>query len=79
MDMSKHKLQPAGPPITLDDLLSVEQAAEQIGIKPGTVYKYFGRGLLRKTRHGPSVWVHRDEVDRYLQERREPGRPRPLA
>ena len=79
MGMNKHILQPAGPPITLDDLLSVEQAAEILGIRPGTVYKYFGRELLEKTRVGPSVWVHRDEVDRYLQERREPGRPRPVA
>lgn len=77
MGMNKH-LQTAGP-ILLDDLLSVEQAAVRLGIQPGTVYKYFGRGLLTKTRHGASVWVHRDEVDRYMAERRPPGKPSKLA
>ena len=76
--MSKHKSPIAGP-VLLDDLLSVEQAAERLGIKPGTVYKYFGRGLLKKTRHGASVWVHRDEVARFSVERRPPGKPSKLA
>ena len=78
MDMSKRILQSAGP-IMLDDLLSVEQAANRLRIKPGTVYKYFGRRLLEKVRHGASVWVHRDEVDRYLRERRAPGKPKAVA
>lgn len=76
--MSKNNLQTAVP-ILLDDLLSVEQAAERLRIKPGTVYKYFGRGLLAKTRHGASVWVHKDEVDRFSTERRGPGKPKTLA
>ena len=75
MIMNRNTLQTAGP-ILLDDLLSVEQAAERLRIKPGTVYKYFGRGLLAKTKHGASVWVHRDEVARFSAERRGPGKPK---
>ena len=76
--MSKRILQSAGP-ILLDDLLSVEQAADKLRIKPGTVYKYFRRRLLAKIRHGASVWVHKNEVDRFERERRGPGRPIPDA
>jgi len=62
--------------LRLSDLLSVSQAAEALGLRPDTIYRYFQRGLLDKVRHGASVWVHRSEVERYKAERREPGRPK---
>lgn len=65
--------------LSLDDLLSVDQAARALDLKRDTIYRYFRRKLLSKVRHGASVWVHRDEVARYLRERREPGRPKPVA
>ena len=73
--MNKHKPQSG---IMLEDLLSVETAAERLGIQPGTVHKYFARGLLRRIKHGASVWVHVDEVQRFNAERRGPGKPRKL-
>lgn len=59
----------------LQGLLTVEQAADRLAVKPGTVYRYLNSGLIRKTKLGRAVFIAEREIDRYQEERRPVGRP----
>jgi citrate synthase len=49
------------------DVISVAEAAAQLGIKPATVYAYISRGLLSSARlpHDRRSWLSRAEVEEF--------------
>lgn len=61
--------------LTAGGLLDVAQAAAELGIQPATVYRYFHRGLLRKTQIGRSVFVSSEEIQRFSAQRKSIGNP----
>ena len=61
----------------MDELLTVEQAAESLGMHPGAVRKAILAGRIAATRMGARLLVlTRAEVERYRAERNPRGRPR---
>lgn len=56
-------------------MLTVAQAADILGVKPGTVRTLIARGLLPAKRFGPVWAIELAEAERYARERRPPGRP----
>jgi excisionase family DNA binding protein len=57
------------------NILSPEQAAQELGITAGTVRQYCEQGRLG--RKWGRVWlITREEFDQFKAERRPPGRPR---
>jgi excisionase family DNA binding protein len=56
--------------ISTDDLLSVPQAAKQLGVHFATLYRWIDKGRVRPLRIGGQVFVTRDEV-RALKKQRE--------
>ena len=59
----------------LDGLHSVHSAAERLRLKPDTIYRYFHRGLLKRTLIGRSVFVSEQEIERFSRERKPLGNP----
>ena len=60
----------------MDDLLTVAEAAQRLGVKPATLYAYVSRGVLgrAKAADGRGSLFLRDEVER-LARRGRPRRP----
>jgi len=57
------------------DILSPEQAAQELGITAGTVRQYCDQGRLG--RKWGRVWlITREELDQFKAKRRPAGRPR---
>ena len=65
-----NKSQPDTPdPLTIGDLISLQQAAEYAGLTKDTLHNYAKRGRLKAKRLGP-IWVTtRAAVDEYLASR----------
>lgn len=63
-------------------LLTKEQVAQQLGVRPRTVNRWVAEGRLAYVRKGPtSTWIRgftQDHVDAFIRENSEPatGRPR---
>jgi excisionase family DNA binding protein len=56
--------------ISTDDLLSVPQAAKELGVHFATVYRWIDKGRIRPFRIGGQVFVTLEEV-RQLKEQRQ--------
>lgn len=60
---------PQPDPLTIGELISLQEAAEYAGLSKGSLYNYAMRGRLKAKRVG-SQWVTtRAAVDMYLQSR----------
>jgi excisionase family DNA binding protein len=57
--------------------LTTKQAAQVLGVVPGTVKMYIRRRLLLATKRGRDWFIPEAEVERYAATRRKPGRPAP--
>lgn len=59
------------------DLLTVAQAAAELGMQPRSVRQAIEQGRLQAERFGPkATMLRRVEVERYRRTKRRPGRPR---
>lgn len=56
--------------ISTDDLLSVPQAAKELGVHFATVYRWIDKGIIRPFRIGGQVFVTVDDL-KALKEQRE--------
>ncbi len=64
-----NNLQPKQDPLTIGELISLQQAAEYAGLTKDTLHNYAKRGRLKAKRLGP-IWVTtRAAVDEYLASR----------
>lgn len=60
---------PQTDPLTIGELISLQEAAEYAGLTKDTLHNYVKRGRLRAKRLGP-IWVTtRAAVDAYLASR----------
>jgi excisionase family DNA binding protein len=60
---------PEHDPLTIGELISLQQAAEYAGLTKDTLHNYAKRGRLKAKRLGP-IWVTtRAAVDEYLASR----------
>lgn len=57
------------------NLLTIQEAAHYMRMPVVTLRTYLQRELIAKTRVLNSVAILQDECDRFLRERRTPGRP----
>lgn len=57
-----------------ETIYSTREAADYLGFAEDTVRKYIQRGLIFAEKMGPIYVVRRSECDRYLREKRDPGR-----
>lgn len=62
--------------ISLPGFYTCEQAATKLRMKPDTVRRYVHRGLIQAGIVGSVYLISADELRRFKDERREPGRPR---
>jgi excisionase family DNA binding protein len=60
-------------------VVTTKQAAERLGITPGTVVQLIRRGLLTAERFGRDYCLTEQEIDRYQRERRPAHRPAPAV
>jgi len=60
------------------DIMTVAEAAKELGLSERTVQDRLQRGVMRGRRIGERVWVvHRNEVEKWKQRGKiRPGRPR---
>jgi excisionase family DNA binding protein len=58
----------------MEALLTIERAAEALGISPWTVRKYVANGKLRPVRIGRRVLIEPDEIRRIIEEGRNSAR-----
>jgi excisionase family DNA binding protein len=56
--------------IRTDDVLSINQAAEQLGIDRATVYRWIAKGNLVSVRFGDVQYIPKSEVERLKKESR---------
>lgn len=59
-------------PVLSPDLLTIRQAAKELGVHLATAYRWVERGKLYTFRFGDQVFVHMDQV-RELKEKKEIG------
>jgi excisionase family DNA binding protein len=52
----------------MDRLLSVQEAAEYLGISTSTVYRYYWRGLLPYTKVGHSVRIRQSDLELFIKQ-----------
>lgn len=57
-------------------VLSIAEAAAELGRNPATVWRYIKSGALAPIRPEPPYLIHRDELNAFLAKDRPPGRPR---
>jgi excisionase family DNA binding protein len=55
----------------MEPLVSVERAAETLGISPWTVRLYLRKGLLSKVRIGRRVLIESAELRRFVESAKE--------
>lgn len=60
---------PQTDPLTIGELISLQQAAEYAGMSKGSLYNYAMRGRLKAKRVGAQWVTTRAAVDTYLQSR----------
>jgi excisionase family DNA binding protein len=60
---------PQPDPLTVGDLISLQDAAEYAGLEKGSIHNYVKKGRLKAKKVGP-IWVTtRAAVDEYLHSR----------
>jgi excisionase family DNA binding protein len=57
-----------------ETIFTTTEAAVYLGFAEDTVRKYIQRGLINAEKMGPIRIVRKSECDRYLREKRGPGR-----
>lgn len=57
-----------------ETIFTTREAADYLDFAEDTVRKYIQRGLIFAEKIGPLYIVRKSECDRYLRERRGPGR-----
>lgn len=57
------------------DVLSIAEAAEELGRNPATVWRYIKAKQLKPIRPEPPFLIQRDELDAFRLKKRGPGRP----
>lgn len=57
-------------------LLSIAEAAEELGRNPATVWRYIKSGALIPIRQEPPYLIHRDSLDAFVAKTRPPGWPK---
>lgn len=57
-------------------MLTTNEAAVRLGIKPRSVVQLIKRGMLNATKHGRDYAIEEVEIARYLNERRPAHRPK---
>jgi hypothetical protein len=71
-----NSLQPEPDPLTIGELISLQQAAEYASLEKKTLHNYARSGRLRAKRLGP-IWVTTHAaVDAYLQSRHNENIPK---
>jgi excisionase family DNA binding protein len=60
---------PETDPLSIGELISLQQAAEYAGMSKGSLYNYAMRGRLKAKRVGAQWVTTRAAVDAYLQSR----------
>jgi hypothetical protein len=58
------------------ELLSMAQAAKEVGITRAGIWYAIKQGLLQAEAHGPYTLIPRSELERYKKHRPAVGRPR---
>jgi excisionase family DNA binding protein len=61
--------------VDLNNLLTADEFAELAGLKVDAVRKHYSRKTIKTVKIGSSVLIPRDELERFLRERRGRGRP----
>lgn len=56
--------------------LTVTEAAERLGIQPGTIRRYSSRGTIRGQRLGWTLLFSESEISRFAAAKRTAGRPK---
>jgi excisionase family DNA binding protein len=58
------------------ELLTIKQAAEDLGVSVMSVRRYIEAGRLTPYKPGRELFFWSDELDRFKASRRPPGRPK---
>lgn len=61
--------------VDLESLLTSEEAAELAGLTVDAVRKHCYRKTIKTVKIGSSVLIPREELERFIRERRGRGRP----
>lgn len=61
--------------INTEDYLTSSQVAERLNLTTDTVKIYCQRGVIQAVKFGQTWMIHKEEVDRYQEQRKGPGRP----
>ena len=56
--------------------LTINQAAEKLGLKADTLRRYCNKKKIDSSRIGWTILIRTSEVSRFKANRRKPGRPR---
>lgn len=60
----------------MGELLTIKQAADRLNVTTMTVRRHIESGDIPYIRPGREYLIDSDDLERYRQNRREPGRPR---
>ena len=61
--------------VDLENLLTADEFATLAGLKVDAVRKHYSRKTIRTVKIGSSVLIPREELERFIRERRGRGRP----
>ena len=61
--------------VDLENLLTADEFAALAGLKVDAVRKHYSRKTIKTVKVGSSVMIPREELDRFIRERRGRGRP----
>lgn len=59
--------------------MTTHEAADRLGLTARSVARLINQKLLAATKHGRDYWIETTEVERYLSERRQRGRPKKIV
>jgi excisionase family DNA binding protein len=75
--MEEHdSLEEPADPLTVGDLITLQEAAEYGGFERNTLHNYIKRGRLRALKRGWMWFTTRAAVDQYLASRQQENIPR---
>jgi excisionase family DNA binding protein len=61
----------------MQDILDTTEAADALGVRPGTVRAAIAQGRMSATKRGRDLWILRSEVERYRRECLRKHGPKP--
>jgi excisionase family DNA binding protein len=67
--MSDSSDNPSRDPLTVGELITLQDAAEYAGLEKTSLYNYIKRGRLKAKRYGPIWLTTRAAIDEYLASR----------